>query len=193
MDALSKEEALLAIEQVSAGNGIKETDIAPLINDSDALCEIVTASKVKTAAAHKDLNIYKVSKSQVLLPISGDTYRDLVRESALANGAEQESVDNYVVGESPYQHTGVYPICELKSNPEKKYLYGIYGVGTAPVYMLDDTVLTKEEVAGYMTAGEAKKLLDETPAVTENKTHGFKHSVAVRTVSLGNVISLKRV
>jgi len=127
-----------------------------------------------------------------LLPISGDTYRDLVKKSALDNGAEQEAVDNYVVGESPYQHTGSYPICELKSNPEKKYLYGIYGASVTPVYMMDGELLTKEEVAVFLTAGDSKKLLEDT-TLTENKTHGFKHSISVRTVSIGNVISLKKV
>lgn len=192
MDALTFPEAAVAVAITKQDKTITIQEVSGIMNNTDTPVIITTATRVKTAAAHKDVELYKVAKARVLLPANGDTYIRMVKESATALGSDELNVQNYTVGESPYQHTAVYPICELKSNPEKKYLYAIYEETSAPVYLLDGSEVTKEDVANYLTASEAKKLLEEN-VVTENKTHDIKHSVNVRTISLGNVVDIEKV
>ena len=104
----------------------------------------------------------------------------------------KDNVDAFEVGESPYRHTNIYPVCELKSNPEKKYLYAIYRDTSNSVYIKDGEELTKEQVAEYLTASEARKLLEEKTAITENVTHNIKHTVIVRTIGLGGIVRLNK-
>jgi len=192
MDAITSLEAGQAVELTKQYQTVSIKDIASIMGNADTPVVLTTATRVKTAAAHKDVELYKVSKARVLLPANGDTYVRMVKESAAALGSQEENVQAYTVGESPYQHTDVYPVCELKSTPEKKYLYAIYESTTAPVYLLDGNEISKDEVANYLTASEAKKLTEES-VITENKTHDIKHSVVVRTISLGNVVSIQKV
>ena len=192
MDSLTVAQAVSAVETAQAGKSITPLLVETLMGEHDVRAELLTAAPVKTAAAHKDIAIYKVSKSNVILPTTGQTYINMVRASATQLGASEKSVNDYTVGESYYQHTNVYPVCESKKDASKKYLYCIYKDTASPVYIKGGQELTKEEVAVYLTAGEAKKLLGSKPQVTENVTHGITHNVTVRTVSMGNVISLQK-
>lgn len=192
MDSLTVAQAVSAVETAQAGKTITPLLVESLMGEHDVRAELLTAAPVKTAAAHKDVAIYKVSKSQVILPISGQTYVNMVKESAAELGSETENIDNYTTSDTYYQHTDVFPVCESKKDNSKKYLYCIYQDTVSPVYIRGDQEMTKGEVAAYLTAGEAKKLLGSKTQVTENVSQGISHNVTVRTVSLGNVISLQK-
>ena len=79
MDLLSFEEA----KQASQTTGVTPDMVAAIMAEGDTKAYITTSSKVKTAAAHKALDILKVSKSQVILPVSGETYVNMVKEAAV--------------------------------------------------------------------------------------------------------------
>lgn len=192
MKPITYTEAMTAIEDINKSYPEKALieNVAELTGKQ---CELVAVSKVKTAAAHKDLDIYKVSKSQVILPESGETYVNMVKESAKALGSDESNIDSYTAGDTYYKHTDVYPICESKKDASKKYLYCIYEASTMPVYVLNGEELSKEQVAEYLTPAESKKLLGDKETVTENKTAGISHNVTVRTISLSNVADLTSV
>lgn len=188
MDSVTIQEALKAIDTAS----ITPDQVASLVETGDTKAVMVSASKVKTAAAYKQLDIYKVVKARVILPSSGETYVNMVKEAASRLGSDEDDIENYTSKSDTYfTHTDVYPLCEGKKDPSKKYLYCIYEDTAAPIYIKDGVEITKAEVASYLTASAATSLLDEKPKVTENVTHGIKHDVAIRTLSLGNVISLE--
>lgn len=189
MDSITQEEALRILDTQPMTMELAEC----IIDTQDRTYEITTTTQVKTAAKHKEQSIIKVSRALAILPISGDTYANMVRESAKNNGATDEDAAKFEVSKSFYEHTDCYPVCK---NPKSGalYLYGIYEKNTAPLYFnaLTSEFMTKEEVSEFLTPAEAKKLMNpEKDKVVENKSHDIKHNVMARTVKLENVRDIR--
>lgn len=188
-------EPMTVAEVINAVNsdGITENTVGQLMTSGDVEAEIITVTTVKPAAAFKDVRIQKVTKANVILPSSGKTYAEMVKKSATELGSESEKVESFTTSESNYEHTAVYPVCVSKKSPDKKYLYCIYKNVAQVVYVKDGKeCCNKESIVEFLTPSEAKKLLEEKTAVTNNVTHGISHNVAVRTLTLDNVKELRR-
>jgi hypothetical protein len=144
---------------------------------------ITTDTQVKTAAAHKQLNIRKLTTANVQLfnnLTSYDIYAKAVKRSA--------GVDSFVVSDTYYEHTDCYSIVQHKTTGEQ-YLYAVYN-NAKSVYMLDGAQLTKQQVAQYMTASTAAQLLGEKTS-TYNATNDVTHDITVRILKLASIVSIR--
>ena len=56
-------------------------------------------------------------------------------------------------------------------------------------YTINNAAATKQQVAQYLTASAAQKLLTNT-STTHNATNNVTHSVVVRTIALHNINSI---
>ena len=156
---------------------------ALLANKSVTFANIVYTTKVATAAAHKNVNIQKVTSANVQLfsNIKGATqvYANAVKRNA--------DVADFVQASNYYTHTNCYSIVQHKQTAQL-YLYAIYNSASS-VYYINNVVATKQQVAEYLTASAAGQLL--TPSNTvHNVTNNVTHSVIVRTIALHNINSI---
>lgn len=150
---------------------------------------LTQASKVKTAAAHKAEDIYKITVQQVTLCNSdASLYNNAVtREVVKTNQASEfESLpSNYVMINDSYS------VCALKSNTNKHYLRAIVNNASEVVYYCNTTnkFLTKQEVSEYLTASASKALLNP-PKTNEIKHAEVEHNVTIRNFGLENIYSI---
>lgn len=165
-----------------------------LQNVSVTFANVVTCTQVVTAAAHKALNIQKITSANVILcnNIKAHTsvYANKVRKTAAAIASNNmQAVQQFTAQQNYFTHTAVHCIVAHTQHANKMYLYAIYN-NSSSVYMLNNVQLTKQQVAQYLTASAAKTLLQNDNTV-HNKTHNITHTVQVRTIALSNVVSIK--
>jgi len=157
-----------------------------------ATIEYVTA--VQTAAAHKGQNIKKVTKANVILcsNIAAHTsvYANMVKKTAatIADN-DQAAVAAFTPQANYFEHTDCHSIVQHKVHTDKFYLYVIYNAASS-IYLHNGTPVTKVDIIPFLTPSGARDLMAGTDVV-ENKTHGIKHRVAVRTIALSNIVSIK--
>ena len=146
---------------------------------------ITQATRVKTAAAHKDSVIVKVSIANVTLASNLNEFTNIYK-----NKVQREIGKDFEVSATWFKHTKCYSIVEHNTKGTM-YLYAMYNNTTAVAYYNVDTnsVMTKEEVAEYLTPSAAKKLL-EPSAPTYNKTNDVEHNVTIRTIGLANIVHM---
>lgn len=157
-----------------------------------ATIEYVTA--VQTAAAHKGQNIKKVTKANVILcsNIAAHTsvYANKVKKTAATIASnDQAAVAAFTPQANYFEHTACHSIVQHKAHADKFYLYVIYNDASS-VFMRNGTPVTKQDIIPFLTPSGARDLMAGTDVV-ENKTHGIKHKVAVRTIALSNIVSIK--
>jgi hypothetical protein len=176
-------------------NVVTAQQIATLLqNVSVTFAQIVYATKVQTAAAHKALNIVKVTQANVILCNSlkahTSVYANKVRKTAAAISSNNAAnVAAFTAQQNYFTHTSVHSIVQHTQHTNKQYLYAIYN-NASSVYMLNNVQLTKQQVAQYLTASAAQALLQKDNTV-HNVTHNVTHTVQVRTVALSNIVSIK--
>ena len=191
MPELEIHEALTAYEASISGNSLSPHSIASLIGNNSVDVSVLVVSQIKPAAKHKDRVVYKVTKQDIFLPDSGETYVNMVKESATRLGSDPEKVAEFEPSESYFTHTKVYPLCEGKKDPDKKYLYGIAKGSSKPIYLLDGGVTDKDELVDILTPSVYEKHFGEKEKITENVTHDIKHDEKIRTYSLSNIMSME--
>lgn len=156
---------------------------------STTFATLTQASQVKTAAKHKDQNIYKITVQNVTLCNSNSSlYNNAVTREVVAT----EQADAFTAIPSNYDMINEsYSVVSLKSNPSKHYLRAIVIRCLEVVYYCANTdrVLSKEEVAEYLTASAREQLLNP-PAKTVVKHSNIEHSVTVRTFAIENIHSI---
>lgn len=172
---------------INASNDVEITKdaVADLLQGSagTTMAGITYVTKVKTAAAFKEMNIKKVVKAQVQLFNQVNDY------NLFANKVNKSaSTDDFVTSETWFEHTEVFSVVKHKAKGDM-YLYAIFNKSES-VYTIDGREATKEEVAQYMTPSEAKKLLDDSGTVY-NKANDVTHNVICRTISLENITSIR--
>jgi len=169
-------------------NNIANTIKNLLANVSTTFAQVGYTTAVKTAAAHKGVDIVKVTTANVQLfsniKAATSVFANAVKRSAAKLG---EEVETFQVSDTYYEHTDCYSIVQHKTKGSL-YLYCIYNKAKS-AYYIDGVESTKEEVAVYLTPGEAKKLLEPTKVV-HNKTNDVTHDVVVRTIGLENITSI---
>jgi hypothetical protein len=187
------------LQQHSANTSITVAQIcAALANVSVTFASIVSVTKVVTSAAHKSVKIVKITSANVQLyanvNAASAVYTKAVKRSAAnisANNAQ--NVNTFVASAPSYTHnTNCYSIVH-NANTNNTMLYARY-LKSKSVYVIVNanntfTVVTKQQVAAYLTASAASKLLDQSTTIT-NKTNNVQHNVRIATPSINNIVAL---
>lgn len=151
-------------------------------------------TRVNTAAAHKNVKIEKVTTANIQMfnnLTDYDVYAKAVKRSAgKINGNDADAVQNFKTSANWHEHVAdkVFSIVQHKKTGDE-YLYAIYN-GAASVYYIDGAVADKQQVAQYLTKGDAAKLFKDN-SVVYNATNDVEHSVICRTIALENVVELR--
>ena len=154
-----------------------------LANASTTFANINYTTVVKTAATHKTVVIKKTTSANVQLfsNIKAAT-------SVFANAVQKNAnVQNFVTSSNYFKHTNCYSIVQHKTN-NKFYLYAIFNAASS-TYTINNVAATKQQVAQYLTASAAQKLLTNTSS-TYNAKNNVTHNVVVRTIALHNINSI---
>ena len=163
-----------------------------LQNKSTTFAQIVYCTAVATAAAHKDVKIVKVVSANVQLfaniKAATQVFANAVKRSAakLATN-DPAAVQQFTQQSNYFAHTEVYSVVAHKQT-NALYLYAIYNAASS-VYFVNGAVATKQQVAQYLTASAAAKLL-AVSAPTHNVANNVTHNVKVRTIALANLVSI---
>jgi len=177
-----------AIALHATGEAITMQTIANLLDPVKgttfaALCSV---TPVKTAAAFKDLDIRKVSVSNVQLFNNLKEYTDVYVNAVKRSSGSEE----FVKSDTWFHHTDCFPVVEHNTTG-KHYLWAIFNHADS-MYIKDGVEMTKTQVAEYLTPSEAKKLLGPSSKVY-NAANDLEHDVTVRTIGLDNVVWVRAV
>ena len=154
-----------------------------LANASTTFANINYTTVVKTAATHKTVVIKKTTSANVQLfsNIKAAT-------SVFANAVQKNAnVQNFVTSSNYFKHTNCYSIVQHKKN-NNLYLYAIFNAASS-TYTINSVAATKQQVAQYLTASAAQKLLNASSS-TYNAKNNVTHNVVVRTIALHNINSI---
>lgn len=185
-----------AAQQLHANNNtVTAQQIAALLqNVSVTFANIQYVTKVQTAAAHKNENISKVTSANVILCSSlkahTDVYARKVRKTAAAIASnDMQAVQQFTAQKNYFEHTACHCIVQHAQHADKQYLYVIYN-NAHSIYMHNGKQVTLQQVAQYLTPSAARDLT-KTDNIVHNVTHNIRHTVAVRTIALSNIVSIK--
>ena len=153
-----------------------------LQNVSVTFAGIKFNTQVKTAAAHKALNIVKHTSANVQM------FSNINEFTSVYANAVKKSADvvDFKAQENYFEHTDCYSVVKHKT-AENLYLYAIFN-NARSTYSINGAPATKDEVAEYLTPSERAKLYDKGPV--RNVTYNIEHDVHVRTVALHNVTEI---
>jgi len=188
---LNLQTAQNAIAQHATSATITAQQIANLLNNvSTTFAQITYVTKVATAAAHKAVNIVKVTTANVQLfsNVNANIYANAVKRSAAKiDSNNANNVANFTAQANYFTHTNCYSVVQHNTN-NNLYLYCIYN-NASSLYFINNVLATKQQVAQYLTASAAATLLNTT-ATTHNVTNNVTHNVVVRTIQLSNIVSI---
>ena len=186
-------EALAAIQAQQNNTYISQADVSRLLDNvrGTTFASIAYVTKVATAAAHKAVDIKKVTIANVQLfnNLSEYTnvYENAVKRSATKLGEDATAVAAFESAGNWFEHTDCYSIVKHKTK-EAYYLWAIYNRAES-LYVIGNNVVSKEEVAQFLTPASARDLLADD-SITYNVGHDVQHSVIVRVVGLQNIVSI---
>lgn len=191
MQNITQAQAQNIVNTVTNNNTVTAAQIAHAMQNvkSTTFATVTQCSKVKTAAKHSAQNIFKITIQNLTLCNSASSiYSNSVNKHVQATQQAQAFTalaSNYVMLNNSYS------LCALKSNTSKHYLRAIVNKCLTSVYYCANTqqFLTKQQVAQYLTASAANKLLN-TQQQTTVKHANITHNVTVRTFALQNIYSL---
>jgi phenylpyruvate tautomerase PptA (4-oxalocrotonate tautomerase family) len=183
------QQALTALAQHASNNCITEQQVAQLLaSNSATFASIVYVTQVATAAAHKQHTIQKVTKANVTLFNTAHDYTAAVQRSA-QRIAQNNTTDvaQFTAQSNYYEHTNCYSIVQHKQH-NTLYLFASYN-NASSLYFIDGVQANKQQVASYLTASAATKLLQDN-SVVHNVSNNVLHTVHIRTVQLSNIVSI---
>ena len=192
-------EALAAIQAQQNNTYISQADVSRLLDNvrGTTFATIAYVTTVKPAAAHKDVLIQKVTIAGVQLFNNlqefTNVYENAVKRSATklsASGtaiSEPTAIASFESAGNWYEHTACHSIVKHKTK-EDYYLWAIYNRAES-LYVIGNNVVSKEEVAQFLTPASARDLLADD-SITYNVGHDVQHSVIVRVVGLQNIVSI---
>jgi hypothetical protein len=158
-------------------------DVRDLLDDvrGVSFAQVVSVTDVDTAAKYKDVSIKKVTSANV------QVFNNLKNFDVFAKAVKRDTgVEDWVQGETWYEHTDCFSLVAHKTTGEQ-YLYAIYN-GADSAYLINGVQASKQEVAQYLTAGAANKLLGN--GRTYNATNNVEHGVTVRVLKLASIVSI---
>ena len=159
-----------------------------LANTSVTFATIAYTTQVKTAAAHKHLNVQKhtVANVQLFANVNAAVYANAVKRSAATHTTNNaQAVAQFAAQSNYFTHTNCYSIVQHKQT-NALYLYCIYNKARS-TYTINNVNATKQQVAALLTASAAATLLQASNTVQLNATHNITHNVVVRTIALQNI------
>lgn len=195
MQTLTQAQALNALNARNSAAQITVQQLQQALgNASVTFAQLLYATTVQLAAAHKAQNIQKVTRANVILcsNIAAHTsvYANKVRKTASAIASNNaQAVEQFTAQSNYFEHTDCYSIVVHKQHADKFYLYAIYN-NAQSVYVHNNAVVTKQHVAQYCTPSGARTLLQEGNTV-HNVTHNITHAAHVRTIALSNLLEVR--
>jgi hypothetical protein len=195
MQNITLQQALQAIAKQQNNVQITAAQVQALLaNASVTFAQVYSVTQVATAAAHKATVIHKVTVANVMLcsNIAAHTsvYARKVKRSAAQYASNNSAaVAAFTATQNYFTHTQCYSIVQHTQHANKQYLYCIYN-NARSVYVHNNKLLTKQQVAQYLTKSAAATML-QTDNTVVNKTHNIVHNVTVRTIALSNIIAIK--
>jgi hypothetical protein len=158
---------------------------------STTFATLTQASLVKTATLHKLQNIYKITVQNVTLCNSNaNIYVNSVTKHVQATAQAQA----FTAQQSNYTAiNNSYSLCMLNSNNNKHYLRAIVNKCLQVVYYCanTNTLLSKVQVAKYLTASASLQLLSTSTSTSTTVQHAnITHNTTVRNFSLQNIYSI---
>ncbi len=186
----------LAVAAVAARNSNKCINVAQiqqlLANISTTFAQICYVTNVATAAAHKNVNIVKIVSANVQLfsniNAATQVFANAVKRSAAnIDSNNTASIQQFEQQSNYFTHTNCYSIVAHKQS-NALYLYAIFN-NASSIYLINNVVATKQQVAQYLTASAASKLLANSNLV-HNVANNIVHNVKVRTIMLSNIVSI---
>lgn len=161
---------------------------ALLKNTASTFAKVEFTTKVKTAAAYKNVDVRKhtVANVQLFANVKAATavFANAVKRSASKLGQDASA---FKAQSNYFTHTACYSIVEHNIH-NKFYLYCFFNSAKS-TYTIDGAVATKAQVADLLTASAREKLLNGSKQTT-NKTYNVTHEVVVRTIALENITSI---
>ena len=195
MHTLTLAQALQVAAARANNNTVTAAQVATLLaNASVTFAQLVYVTKVQTAAAHKAQSIQKVTSANVILcsNIKAHTsvYANKVRKTAAAIASnDMQAVQAFTAQKNYFEHTACHCIVQHTQHADKQYLYVIYN-NAQSMYLHNNTQATLQQVAQYLTPSAARDL-QSTDYVVRNIKHNIAHTVAVRTIALSNIVSIR--
>lgn len=192
MFTAAQAQAALAAHNANA-NSISANSIAAQLNTSSVtFAQLVYVTQVKTAAAHKHVNVQKVTCANVQLfaniKAATQVYANAVKRSAASIAQDPSAIASFTAQSNYYAHNAAcYSLVQHNTN-NKQYLYCFYN-NAQSYYFINNVLATKAQVAALLTNSAAQALLNPSATVT-NKTHNVTHSVVVRTIALASLCSI---
>ena len=186
-------EAFAAIQAQQNNTFISPADVSRLLDTvrGTTFATIAYVTTVKPAAAHKDVLIQKVTVAGVQLFNNlnefTNVYENAVKRSATKLGEDATAVANFESAGNWYEHTACHSVVKHKTK-EAYYLWAIYNRAES-LYVIGNNVVSKQEVAQYLTPASARDLLADSD-VQYNVGQDLEHSVVVRVVGLQNIVSI---
>lgn len=195
MPNLTVAQAQQAIAMHANSHSLTAQQIAAALgNASVTFAQLLYVTQVQLAAQHREQRIQKVTSANVILcsnvTATSRVYARKVQRSAVffAQNAAT-AIAAFTAQQNYYTHTPCYSIVQHAEHIEKLYLYALYNTANG-VYMHNNAVVSKQQVAQYCTPSAAAKILKASGEV-HNKTHNLVHSVHVRTIALSNIVQMR--
>ena len=181
----------LATKQASITSNVNITTITNALSTvkSTTFATLTQASKVKTSASNNAQNIFKITVQNVTLcNSSASLYNNAVTRTVIAT---QQATAFTALPSNYVMLNNSYSVCALKSNTNKHYLRAIVNKCLQSVYFCatTNTMLTKQQVAQYLTASASKQLLSVNTSNTVQHAD-ITHNVTARTFALSNIFSI---
>lgn len=193
---LTLAQAQQALQQRSNNNFVTAQDVEQMLQNvkGTTFASIVQVTQVKTAAAHKDRNVQKVTQASVQLFNNVQDYKNVYAAAVMRSAAQiadnsAADVQAFKQQDSYFAHTNTFSLVQHKTDATKYYLYAIYNNANS-LYFIDGQQATKAEVAALLTASAAKDLLNSSNVV-HNVANDIMHTVQVRTIALSSIVELK--
>lgn len=182
-----------AIQQQQNATTITPVQVQQLLHNvhGTTFAQILYVTQVKTAAAHKQMLIHKVTRANVQLfnnlLAATNAYTNAVKRSAAQHNNSADAIANFAAASNYFEHTLCYSLVKHKQQ-QKYYLFALYNTAIS-IYVHEQQQLTKQQVAQYLTASAAQQLLNPADTV-HNVTQDVTHSVIVRTIALASIVQL---
>ena len=195
MNTFTHQQALQAAALHANNNSISLQQVQQALGSASiTFGQIVYATKVQVAAKHKAQNIQKVTSANVILCANvkahTSVYANKVRRTAATIASnDPAAVAAFTPQATYFEHTSCHCIVQHKEHADKQYLYVIYNNAQSH-YIQNGKVVTLDEVMQYLTPSAVRNLT-QSDGTLFNVTHGITHKVAVRTIALSNIVSIK--
>lgn len=162
--------------------------IANALRPGTNFASVEYTTQVKTAAAHREMNIRKhtVANVQLFANIrdAPAVFEAAVKRSATKLGEDPNRVAAFRQQSNWFTHTACWSIVQ-HAKTGALYLYVIFN-NAASDFTINGAPATRTDVAQYLTPSAARDLLNPSKGI-HNKTHDLHHNIQVRAIALDNV------